>query len=81
MITEEDLLNLKYKIISRLNDTDKTVEFVHEDLDKRSYLVKLRKGEVQTIIPPGMKKSGWKTTNIEELIEWHFMYLRIYQLL
>ncbi len=81
MITEEDLLNLRYKIIDRLNDIDKTVEFIHEDLDKRGYLVKLRKGEVQTLMPPDMKKSGWKTSNIEELIEWHLLYLKIYQLL
>jgi hypothetical protein len=81
MITENDLVKLRYKVLTRLNDFDKTVEFVHKDLDKKGYLVKLRKGEVQTFIPPGMKKSGWKTTNLEELIDWHFMYLRIYQLL
>jgi hypothetical protein len=81
MITENDLLNLKYKVITRLHDADKTVEFMHEDLGKKSYLVKLRKGEVQTVSPHGIRKSGWKTTNLEELTEWHFLYLKIYQLL
>ncbi|HZY25051.1 MAG TPA: hypothetical protein VFE71_04440 [Bacteroidales bacterium] len=81
MITEQDLLNLKYKVLTRLDDIDKTVEFIHEDLGNRGYMVKLRKGEVQTLMPPDMKKSGWKTSNIQELIEWHFLYLKIYQLL
>ncbi len=81
MITENDLLNLRYKVITRLDDTDKTVDFIHEDLDKRSYLVKLRKGEVHTVTYPDMKNSGWETSNLEELIEWHYLYLRIYQLL
>lgn len=81
MITENDLLNLRYKVTSRLFDADKTVEFTHKDLGKKSYLVRLRNGEVQTVSPHSIRKSVWKTTNIEELIEWHFLYLRIYQLL
>jgi hypothetical protein len=81
MITENDLLNLRYKVITRLEDTDKTVEFIHEDLDKKSYLVKLRKGEVQTVFPDSIYKSGWRTTNLDELIEWHYLYLRIYELI
>jgi hypothetical protein len=81
MITENDLLNLRYIVTSRLPDAEKTVEFIHEDLGKKSYLVRLKKGEVQTVSPHGVRKSGWRTSNLEELIEWHFLYLRIYQLL
>jgi hypothetical protein len=81
MITENDLLNLRYKVITRLEDTDNTVEFIHEDLDKMSYLVKLRKGEIQTIFPNSIYKAGWRTKNIEELIEWHYLYLQISELI
>ena len=81
MITEIDLLNLRYKVITRLEDSDKTVEFIHEDLNNKSYLVKLRKGEVQTVFANGVRKSSWKTSNLEELIEWHFLYLRICELI
>ncbi len=81
MITENDLLNLRYRVITRLEDTDNTVEFVHEDLDKMSYLVKLRKGEVQTVFPNSIYKAGWKTTNLEDLVEWHYLYLQISELI
>jgi len=81
MITETDLLNLGYKVITRLEDTDNTVEFIHEDLHKMSYLVKLRKGEVQTVFPESIYKAGWKTSNLEELVEWHYVYLQISELI
>lgn len=77
MITENDLLNLRYKVITRLEDTDNTVEFIHEDLDKMSYLVKLRKGEIQTVLPNSPNKGGWRTNNLAQLIEWHNLYLQI----
>lgn len=74
MITEVDLLKLKYRVITRLDDTDKTVEFVHQDLDDRSYLVKLRKGEVHTVYPSRMKRSC-NTNSLDVLINWHHDYV------
>lgn len=81
MITENDLLNLKYKVITRLEDADSTVEFIHEDLDRMSYRVKLRKGEIQTVLPNSINKGSWRTTNLEQLIEWHHLYLQIRELI
>ena len=77
MITEIDLEKLKYQVITRTKDNDNSLELIHQDFDKRNYLVKLRKGEVHIIYPQVMqitRRQCFKTNKIEELIAWHNHY-------
>ncbi len=77
MITEFDLLKLRYVVSARLTDSDDSLDFVHSDSDDRSYLVKLKKGEVQIVFPfieTLINKPCFQTDNVEELIAWHYHY-------
>lgn len=77
MITEIDLLKLRYQVTNRSKDTDNAMELVHSDSDERSYLVRLRKGEVQIVFPfieSLYLKPCFETDNVEELIAWHNHY-------
>lgn len=74
MITEGDLLNLRYSVVTRLEDNDNTVEFIHQDLKEKSYLVKLRKGNVNTVHPTHTMRCC-ELKSIDELKNWHFSYI------
>jgi hypothetical protein len=77
MITEIDLLKLRYHVTARSKDSDNSLELVHSDYDDRGYVVKLREGEVQIVYPfmeETTKKPCFKTDNVEELIAWHYHY-------
>lgn len=77
MINETDLVKLKYQVITRTKDIDNSLELIHQDFDERSYLVKLRNGEVYIVYPQVMqitKQPCFKTNNLEELIAWHNHY-------
>jgi hypothetical protein len=77
MITENDLLKLRYQVITRVEDKDSSVELMHLDNDERNYLVKLRKGEVYVVYPFTMRlftQPFFRTDKLEELIAWHNHY-------
>jgi hypothetical protein len=77
MITENDLLRLRYQVVTRAKDNDNSVELMHQDNDERNYLVKLKKGEVYIVYPPVLtitKQPCLKTESLDELISWHNHY-------
>lgn len=77
MITEFDLLKLRYHVIARSVESDNSLELIHSDYDDRGYLVRLQDGEVQIVYPfleNKTKKPCFKTDNVEELIAWHYHY-------
>ena len=73
MITEMDLYRLGYRIKMRLTDTDRSIDFKHEDFENRSYLINLRKGGIHIVYPTNksMKKPFFSTSDINELRNWH----------